>query len=60
MRVRDEKRTPSIGGRRGDELVARALAATRVHLLLADEEELPVGVEFGARISSIIRALNCR
>ena len=48
MRVRDEKRTPSIGGRRGDELVARVLAATRVHLLLADEEELTVGVEFGA------------
>ena len=50
MRVCDEESTPSIGRGKGDELVARALAATRAHLLLSDEEELTVGVEFGARI----------
>ena len=50
MRVRGKESTTSTGGQRGDELVARALAATVVHLLLADKEKLMVGVEFGARM----------
>ena len=47
---RGKESTPSIGEQRGDKLAARALAATRVHLLLEDKEELKVGVNFGAHI----------
>ena len=37
-----------------DNLVARVTMTARVHLQLTDKEELTVGVEFGARMVSIV------
>jgi hypothetical protein len=47
-RIRIGEITPSVDGQRGDNLVAHASTVTKVHLMLTDNEDLAVGVNFGA------------